>query len=69
GVPYQRWVESELYDAVASEIDENEFLRAVFPKMKTIPSRKKMKQGRNAMHFWNLYALGRWGEVFEVSLQ
>lgn len=67
GVPYQRWVESELYDAVASEIDGNEFLRAVFPKMKPIPSRKKMKQGRNAMHFWNLYALGRWGEVFEAE--
>ena len=64
GVPYQQWVQSELYDAVAAEIDENEFLRAVFPKMKAIPSKKKMVRGRNAMYFWNLYALGRWGEVF-----
>jgi len=66
GVPYQQWVRSELYDAVAAEIDGNEFLHTVFPKLKAIPSKKKMAQGRNAMYFWNLYTLGRWVEVFEV---
>jgi asparagine synthase (glutamine-hydrolysing) len=69
GVPYRSWISGEMREVAAQTLDEGPFCKGIMQPdqlRKVLSNLKRDDSGRSSLIAWNLFALERWADVFEV---